>query len=158
MTLALKSAAFAPGTNIPRRHAGDGEDLSPPLEWSDLPPETRELALILHDPDAPSPQPWVHWVIYKIPTSTSAMAEGVHPRPAPSFPAGAVQGKNSWGTIGYRGPAPPRGHGVHLYHFRLYALNATLNLAAGVDKPALLAAMRGHVLAEAELVGTYERK
>ena len=105
----LKSPAFDSGAVIPRRHTGDGEDLSPPLAWSGLPPDTRELALIVDDPDAPSPQPWVHWVISKIPATDPGIAEGVHPKPAPSFPSGAVQGKNSWGTIGYRGPAPPRG-------------------------------------------------
>jgi len=154
----LKSPAFEPGTVIPRRHTGDGEDLSPPLTWSGLPPDTRELALIVDDPDAPSPQPWVHWVIFKIPAADSAIAEGVPPKPAPSFPSGAIQGKNSWGTIGYRGPAPPKGHGVHRYHFRLFALDAPLSVAAGIDKPGLLKAMQGHILAEAELVGIYQRR
>jgi len=154
----LKSPAFEPGTVIPRRHTGDGEDLSPPLTWSGLPPNTRELALIVDDPDAPSPQPWVHWVISKISAADPGIAEGVHPKPAPSFPSGAIQGKNSWGTIGYRGPAPPKGHGVHRYHFRLYALDAPLSVAVGIDKPGLLKAMQGHILAEAELVGIYQRQ
>ncbi len=154
----LSSEAFGPGSTIPRRHTGDGEDLSPPLGWTDLPPETRELALIVDDPDAPSQQPWVHWVISKIRPTEPGIPEGVHLKPTPSFPAGAVQGKNSWGTIGYRGPSPPRGHGVHRYVFRLYALDEPLNVAAGLDKPALLKAMQGHVLAIAELIGTYERR
>jgi len=153
----LKSTAFEPGAVIPRRHTGDGEDLSPPLAWSGLPPDTRELALIVDDPDAPSPEPWVHWVIARIPAADTGIAEGVHPKPAPSFPAGAIQGKNSWGTVGYRGPAPPKGHGVHHYHFRLYALDAPLSVASGIDKPGLLKAMQGHVLAEAELLGIYQR-
>src|SRR5271166_4727649 len=144
MSSVLKSPAFDPGAVIPKRHTGDGEDLSPPLAWSGLPPDTRELALIVDDPDAPSPQPWVHWVISKIPAADPGIAEGVHPKPAPSFPSGAIQGKNSWGTIGYRGPAPPKGHGVHRYHFRLYALDAPLSVAAGIDKPGLLKAMQGH--------------
>ena len=150
--------AFEPGTVIPRRHTGDGEDLSPPLSWSGLPTETREIALIVDDPDAPSAQPWVHWVIYKIPAAEEGIAEGVHVKPSPSFPAGALQGKNSWGTVGYRGPAPPKGHGVHRYYFRLYALDAPLNVPAGLDKPGLLKAMHGHILAQGELVGTYQRK
>jgi Raf kinase inhibitor-like YbhB/YbcL family protein len=154
----LKSPAFDSGAVIPKRHTGDGEDLSPPLAWSGLPPDTRELALIVDDPDAPSPQPWVHWIISKIPATDPGIAEGVHPKPAPSFPPGAIQGKNSWGTIGYRGPAPPKGHGVHHYHFKLYALDAPLSVAAGIDKPGLLKAMQGHILAEAELVGTYQRR
>ncbi len=158
MTPILSSEAFVPGSSIPRRHTGDGEDLSPPLGWTNLPPETCELALIVDDPDAPSQQPWVHWVISKIRPTETGISEGVHLKPAPSFPAGAVQGKNSWGTIGYRGPAPPRGHGVHRYFFRLYALDEPLKVAARLDKPALLKAMQGHVLAIAELIGTYERK
>ncbi|MGZ3397482.1 MAG: YbhB/YbcL family Raf kinase inhibitor-like protein [Isosphaeraceae bacterium] len=154
----LKSPAFDSGAVIPKRHTGDGEDLSPPLAWSGLPPDTRELALIVDDPDAPSPQPWVHWIISKIPATDPGIAEGVHPKPAPSFPTGAIQGKNSWGTIGYRGPAPPKGHGVHHYYFKLYALDAPLSVAVGIDKPGLLKAMQGHILAEAELVGIYQRR
>ncbi len=158
MSLSIRSTAFEPGATVPRRHSGDGEDLSPPISWTGLPPQTRELALIVDDPDAPSPQPWVHWVLYNIPATEQGIAEGVHAKPAPSFPAGALQGKNSWGTVGYRGPAPPKGHGVHRYHFRLYALDSPLDLPAGIDKPALLKAMRGHILAEGEMVGTYQRK
>lgn len=158
MPLVLTSPAFASGNPIPRRHSGDGEDLSPALAWSGLPPEARELAIIVDDPDAPSPQPWVHWVIAKISPSEAGIAEGVHPNPSPSFPPGCVQGENSWGSIGYRGPAPPRGHGVHHYHFRLYALDGPLQVSAGIDKASLLQSMRGHVLAETELVGPYERK
>jgi Raf kinase inhibitor-like YbhB/YbcL family protein len=157
MAILLSSRAFSSGQPVPKRHTGDGEDLSPPLSWSGLPAQTVELALIVDDPDAPSPQPWVHWVIYKIAATENGLPEGVHGKPAPSFPAGAEQGKNSWGTIGYRGPAPPKRHGVHRYFFRLYALDAPLDLAGGLDKPGLLKAMDGHVLAEAELVGTYER-
>ncbi|MBV8487273.1 MAG: YbhB/YbcL family Raf kinase inhibitor-like protein, partial [Planctomycetaceae bacterium] len=119
---------------------------------------TQELAIIVDDPDAPTPQPWVHWVLYKIPATESALPEGTHAKPAPGFPAGALQGKNSWGSIGYRGPEPPRGHGVHHYHFKIYALDGALNVTAGLDKPGLLRAMKGHILEEAELVGTYERK
>lgn len=158
MPITLTSPAFAPGTSLPRRHTGDGEDLSPALAWSGQPPETRELAIIVDDPDAPSPQPWVHWVIARIPATETGIAEGVPPKPSASFPAGSLQGKNSWGTVGYRGPAPPRGHGVHHYHFRLYALNAPVKVSAGFDKAGLLRAMNGHILAEADLSGTYERK
>ena len=97
-------------------------------------------------------------MIARIPATESGIAEGVHQKPAPSFPAGSLQGKNSWGTIGYRGPAPPRGHGVHHYHFRLYALDVAVSVSAGFDKAGLLRAMQGHILAEGELVGTYQRK
>ena len=158
MALILTSTAFTTGSAVPRRHTGDGEDLSPSLAWSGIPPETREFALIADDPDAPSSQPWVHWVIAKIPGTETKIAEGVHPKPAPQYPAGSSQGKNSWGTVGYRGPAPPRGHGVHHYHFRLYALDRPVGISAGFDKAGLLLAMKGHVLAEAELVGTYQRQ
>lgn len=157
MSLALSSSAFRNGEAIPRRHTGDGPDVSPALSWTGVPPGAVELALIVDDPDAPTPQPWVHWVIYRIPASASGLAEGVPPVPSPAQPAGALQGRNSWNTLGYRGPAPPRGHGVHHYHFRLYALDAALNVQAGLDKEALRAAMRGHVIAEAELIGTYQR-
>jgi Raf kinase inhibitor-like YbhB/YbcL family protein len=158
MSLILQSPVIPPGQKIPRRHTGDGEDLSPPLSWSGLPAQTRELALIVDDPDAPSSQPWVHWVLYKIPVAEQGIAEGVHAKASPSFPPGSIQGKNSWGSVGFRGPAPPKGHGTHRYFFKLYALDAPLALSPGMDKDGLIKAMQGHVLAEGELVGTYERK
>jgi Raf kinase inhibitor-like YbhB/YbcL family protein len=157
MGMTLRSDAFADGKAIPRRYSGDGEDLSPPLTWSGLPEGTRELALVVDDPDAPRAEPWVHWVLYKIPADAQSLTEGVPQTAAPGAHPGVVQGKNSWGTVGYRGPAPPKGHGTHHYHFRLYALDAPLTGARGLDKGGLLEAVRGHVLAEAELVGTYER-
>jgi Raf kinase inhibitor-like YbhB/YbcL family protein len=157
MSLIILSTAFASGRPIPRRHTGDGEDLSPPLAWTGVPPSARELVLIVDDPDAPTSEPWVHWIIYKIPVATESLAEGVPPVPKPIFPSGAVQGKNSWKTAGYRGPAPPKGHGTHRYFFKLYALDAALNLHEGMDKPGLLKAMAGHIVAEGELMGTYER-
>jgi Raf kinase inhibitor-like YbhB/YbcL family protein len=157
MKITLTSTAFAHNQPIPRRHTGDGEDRSPPLSWSGVPERTRELALICDDPDAPTPQPWVHWVIYKIPATATALPEGIPAAAALTSPAGALQGKNTWGTIGYRGPAPPRGHGVHHYHFRLYALAAPLEAPPGLEKEALLAKMKDLVLAEGELIGTYQR-
>jgi Raf kinase inhibitor-like YbhB/YbcL family protein len=157
MSMTIRSDAFADGRAIPRRHSEDGEDLSPPLTWSGLPDGTRELALIVEDPDAPRAEPWVHWILYKIPADVRTLAEGIPPSPAPEIPRGALQGKNSWGTDGYRGPAPPRGHGTHHYHFRLYALDAPLHAAQGLDKEGFLRAIQGHTLAQAETVGTYER-
>jgi len=157
MSITLYSDAFASGQTIPRRYTGDGEDLSPPLTWTGLPPGTKELALIVDDPDAPRTEPWVHWVLYKIPADVQTLAEGVSPTPTLNAPLGARQGKNSWGTNGYRGPAPPKGHGKHRYHFRLYALDAPLPEAQGLDKAGLEEAMQGHVLTEADLVGTYQR-
>lgn len=146
----LSSTAFAPGAAIPRKHTGEGEDVSPPLSWEEVPEATREFALICDDPDAPMPQPWVHWVLYKLPSGRTGLAEGDN--------GGAVEGKTSWGQAGYRGPMPPPGHGVHRYHFRLYALDQQLALEPGASKEQLLTAMEGHILAEAELIGTYERK
>jgi Raf kinase inhibitor-like YbhB/YbcL family protein len=154
----LTSPAFKQNQPIPRRHTGDGEDVSPALSWSEVPAATRELALIVDDPDAPTPEPWVHWVLYKIPPATIDLAEHTPPALRVAKPSGALQGKNSWPRgIGYRGPAPPKGHGLHHYHFRLYALDQPLDLEPGKDKGDLLSAMRGHILAETELVGTYQR-
>jgi Raf kinase inhibitor-like YbhB/YbcL family protein len=157
MGMTLRSDAFEDGRSIPRRYTEDGENLSPPLTWSGPPDGTGELAMIVDDPDAPRAEPWVHWVLYKIPADVRTLAEGLPRTPTLEIPPGARQGKNSWGTGGYRGPAPPKGHGTHHYHFRLYALDKPLAAAPGLDKSGLLEAMRGHVLSEAELVGTYQR-
>jgi Raf kinase inhibitor-like YbhB/YbcL family protein len=157
MSFSLQSSAFAAGKPIPRRHTGDGEDLSPPLSWSDVPKTAGELAIIVDDPDAPTNEPWVHWVIYKLPVTLDALPEGVPPVPRPASPAGAVQGRNSWKGAGYRGPAPPKGHGVHRYFFKLYALDRAIELPEALDKAGLQKAITGHIVAEAELMGTYER-
>ena len=157
MSLSIRSAAFAEGHAIPRQHTGDGKDLSPPVSWSTLPRLTRELALIMDDPDAPRDEPWVHWVIYKIPATAPGLTEGIPPVARPDPPAGAVQGKNTWGALGYRGPAPPKGHGVHHYHFKLYALDQALDLPPGLEKHDLMNAKSGHLLGYVELVGTYQR-
>ena len=158
MSIVLQSPAFKQNHLIPKKHTGDGEDVSPPLGWSGIPGAANELALVVDDPDAPTPEPWVHWLLYKIPPSTSNLPEHVLPAQRVAAPAGALQGTNSWPKgIGYRGPAPPKGHGLHHYHFRLYALDAPLELAPGVDKATLLAAMKGHILGEGELIGTYQR-
>jgi Raf kinase inhibitor-like YbhB/YbcL family protein len=158
MSMTIHSDDFENGRAIPRRYTGDGEDLSTALSFARVPVGTRELALIVDDPDAPQPEPWVHWVLYKIPADLRILPRGIPPTPAPDVLSGALQGKNSWGGDGYRGPAPPRGHGTHHYHFRLYALDAPLRTVQGLDKHGLQAAMRGHILAEAETVGTYERR
>ena len=117
MALSLHSTAFQQGMPIPSKYTGDGEDLSPPLSWNSPPDGTRQLALICDDPDAPSPEPWVHWVIYGIAADVTSLPEGITTSPQIDEPVAAMQGKNSWTsgmTVGYRGPAPPRGHGVHL--------------------------------------------
>jgi len=164
MKLTIQSSAFVHGEPIPRRYSGEGEELSVPLSWSGLGEGVKELALIVDDPDVPRPdpdapraEPWVHWVIYKIPAEVSGLAEGIAAEAELSTPVGALQGKNTSGGIGYQGPMPPLGHGVHHYHFKLYALDTQLELKAGADKQALLAAMEGHVVGQSELVGTYQR-
>ena len=157
MALQLTSPAFETGGTIPKKFTCDGPDVSPALKWSDPPSGTQSFAVIMDDPDAPRAEPWVHWVLYKVPAGTTALAEGIPTSEKLSEPDGALQGKNSWGTIGYRGPAPPPGHGVHHYHFKLYALDAALALKPGADKKALLDAMAGHILAQGEVIGTYQR-
>lgn len=122
---------------------------SPALSWTGLPPGTKELALICDDPDAPGKEPWVHWVLYKVPAAATALKAGAEDV--------GVQGRNSWKSTGYRGPEPPKGSGWHHYHFRLYALDAELAAKPGLTKAELLQAMKGHVLAQAEAVGKYQR-
>ena len=153
----IESSVFSQGQAMPKRYTGDAEDVSPPLQWSGLPAGARQLALIVDDPDAPTPEPWVHWVIYAVSPHCEQLPQGIATDAAPPEPAGAMQGKNSWNTLGYRGPAPPPGSGPHHYHFNLYALDAQLELPDSLDKNSLLAAMKGHIVGQAELVGTYER-
>jgi Raf kinase inhibitor-like YbhB/YbcL family protein len=120
----MTSTAFGDGERIPLRHTGEGEDVSPPLAWSEVPADTVEFALICDDPDAPMAEPWVHWVLYKIPASGSALPAGVPRGTSPGTVAGMRQGRNSWPNAAYQGPLPPPGHGTHHYHFTLYALDA----------------------------------
>ncbi|HXY36195.1 MAG TPA: YbhB/YbcL family Raf kinase inhibitor-like protein [Planctomycetaceae bacterium] len=158
--VAITSSAFADGQPIPKKHTEDGDDLSPPLAWSYAPKGTKQWALICDDPDAPTPQPWVHWVIYSIPGDIRSLPQGVEPAEKLADLQGAMQGKNSWSsgqTIGYRGPAPPKGHGVHHYHFKLYALDSVLPLRPDMTKAALEKAIEPHVIGTGELIGTYER-
>ncbi len=157
----VTSAAFVQGHAIPQKYTGEGADVSPPLAWNGLPAGAKELALICDDPDAPQAEPWVHWVIYKIPADVKGLPEGVPRKPKLTDPAGALQGRNSWPAdeaIGYRGPLPPKGHGIHHYYFKLYALDKQLDAKPDLDKKALLKQMQGHILAEGVLMGTYERK
>ena len=149
----LSSIAFEKGSPIPGRFTCDGLDLSPPLQWSGLPEGTKALALICDDPDAPVGT-WDHWLIYNLPPALAGLPEGVG-KSAP-LPTGSVEGKNSWGKLGYGGPCPPPGK-PHRYFFRLYALKAPLGLEEGATKAELLAAIKGQLLATAELVGTYGR-
>ena len=159
MAIELTSTAFAHGQPIPKKYSGEGSDVSPPLSWSGLPDGTSELALICDDPDAPTAEPWVHWVIYKIPAEATGLPEGIEKRPRLKQPAGVLQGRNSWPSqnIGYRGPLPPPRHGTHRYFFKLYALDTGLELQPGATRKDLLAAIDGHILAEGQLMGMYKR-
>jgi Raf kinase inhibitor-like YbhB/YbcL family protein len=157
----LTSTAFEPSREIPKRYTGEGENVSPELRWSGVPPRCREFALICEDPDAPKrpgvDHPYVHWIAYHISPEVTSLPEGVPTDPSPDLPVRLQQGKNSFGEIGYGGPMPPVGHGKHRYVFRLYALNSELGLRPGATKDDLLGAIRDHVVAEAELVGVYAR-
>jgi Raf kinase inhibitor-like YbhB/YbcL family protein len=153
----LSTPAFESERDIPRRHTCDGEDVSPALSWSDVPAGTQEFTLIMDDPDAP-PGTWVHWVVYGIPTDQRGFPEGLSK--SEKLDSGAIQGKcwgvDSFSRTGYHGPCPPPG-APHRYYFRLYALDEKLSLPAGASKNEVLAAMEGHLLAEAQLMGRYSR-
>lgn len=153
MRIELSSPAFQEGQTIPKQHTGDGADTSPPLHWADPPPATKSLALICDDPDAPVGT-WVHWVLFNLPADLRTLDPAVPVDDV--LDNGAKQGKNDFGAIGYGGPAPPRGK-PHRYFFKLYALDTMLDLPAGATKAQLLAAMKGHVNAEGQLMGTYSR-
>ncbi len=149
----LKSAAFEPGANIPRKYTCDGENVSPALRWNDPPASTQSFALIADDPDAPAGT-WVHWVAYDLPASTRELPEG-QPK-SEALPSGGAQGRNDFPELGYGGPCPPPGK-PHRYYFKLYALSAKLNLKPGATKRDVEQAMKGRVLAEAQLMGRYGR-
>jgi Raf kinase inhibitor-like YbhB/YbcL family protein len=160
MPIKITSSAFEEGQRIPKKYTGEGFDISPPLEWTGVPAETKELVLICDDPDAPTPEPWVHWVIYKIPATLTGLKEEMPRKTRLTEPSGTLQGKNSWPNpqnIGYRGPMPPPGHGTHRYYFKLYALEAKLSAEAGMDKNSILKEIEDHVIAEGQLMGTYSR-
>jgi Raf kinase inhibitor-like YbhB/YbcL family protein len=156
MAFTLRSAAFAPNAAIPSQHTCEGTDVSPPLAWSGAPPGTQSFALIVDDPDAPDPQApkttWVHWVVYDIPGTAAALPENAGRSPNP---AGGRAGRNDWQRAQYGGPCPPVGR--HRYFFKLYALDVALGDLGTPTKAQLEQAMRGHVLASAELVGTYQK-
>jgi Raf kinase inhibitor-like YbhB/YbcL family protein len=145
--LELTSSAFDDGEPIPEKHTADGAGSSPPLRWEFVPEGTRTLALIVHDPDAPSGD-FIHWLAWNIDPESGGLDEGV---PAPA------EGTHGFGGPGWAGPSPPEGHGPHRYFFELYALDTELDLEAGAAREQLEDAMEGHVLARAQLMGTYER-
>ena len=156
MAFTLSSPSFPPHGRIPEKFTCEGDDVSPPLEWSGAPATTKSFALIVDDPDAPDPRAprmtWVHWVRYNLPASASALPEGVAPA---ALPAGTRQGLNDWKRPGYGGPCPPIGQ--HRYFHKLYALDAVLPDLGAATKTQVEQAMKGHVLATAELIGTYQK-
>ena len=152
MKLQLTTTAFSPGQPIPSRHAYDHDDLSPALQWSGIPAAAKSLALICDDPDAPRGT-WVHWVLYDLPATTAGLSEGV-PKSS-ELANGAKQGINDYKKIGYGGPCPPPGK-PHRYFFKLYALDTKLDLKPGLAKKEVLQAMKAHIIAEGELMGTYK--
>jgi hypothetical protein len=156
MTMTITSTAFAANASIPALYTCEGKDVSPPLAWSGVPANAKSLALIVDDPDAPDPaaprMTWVHWVLYNIPAGTHGLPEAVNPA---RLPSGALEGLNDWQRTGYGGPCPPVGR--HRYFHKLYALDAVLPDLTRPNKAALEKAMKGHVLAEAQLVGTYQK-
>jgi Raf kinase inhibitor-like YbhB/YbcL family protein len=156
VTLSLVSAAFHADGEIPQRHTCEGDDVSPPLAWAGIPPGTRSLALIVDDPDAPDPaaprMTWVHWVLANLPPDSKGLPEAVS---ASQLPAGVVQGTNDWKQPGYGGPCPPIGR--HRYFYKLYALDKPLEGMRHPTKAQVEAAMQGHVLDRAELIGTYRK-
>lgn len=146
MALSIKSPSFSQQGLIPQQYTCDGENISPPLEWDNVPDKTQSYALIVDDPDAPAGL-WVHWLLFNIPLDLKHLEEGA------TLPAGAISGQNSWGQIGYRGPCPPSG--THRYRFKLYALDTQINLDASATKVDLDNAMMNHVIEQAELIGLF---
>jgi len=155
MSLTLSSPAFSHGGEIPTEYTCEGPDVSPELQWSGAPAGTRSFALIVDDPDAPDPaapkMTWVHWVLYNLPADCTGLAKGVQ-----QLPAGTREGLNDWKRTGYGGPCPPIGR--HRYFFKLYALDTVLPDLGTPTKDKLLQAMQGHILGQAELMGTYQKK
>jgi Raf kinase inhibitor-like YbhB/YbcL family protein len=156
MNMTLSSSAFANNESIPERYTCEGADVSPPLAWHGVPARAVSLALIVDDPDAPDPKApqrtWVHWVLYNAPVRCDGLPEGA--KASALLPM--QEGQNDWRTVGYRGPCPPIGR--HRYFFKLYALDAQLPDLDRPTKARLLSAMQGHVLSEAHLIGTYEKR
>jgi Raf kinase inhibitor-like YbhB/YbcL family protein len=157
-TITVSSPAFKDGQTIPEEFTAYGKGRSLPLSWSDLPAGTRSIAVIIDDPDARTPRPFVHWLIYNIPPDTKSLEPGLPTKPKLDAPRGAVQGTNSRQSVGYFGPRPPQGDPPHHYHIKVFALDQELKLDPGADEPALTQAMEGHILGQGELVGTVQKR
>ena len=153
MAFAISSASFQNGGDIPKKFTCDGADISPELQWTSPPSGSQSFAVIADDPDAPAGT-WTHWLLFDLPAQTSSLPEGVSK--VDELPTGGRQGRNDFHRIGYGGPCPPPGK-PHRYFFKLYALDNKLNLKPGASKQELEQAMQGHTLAQAELMGKYQR-
>lgn len=147
-TIDVTSTAFTDGGSLPVTFTADGAGVAPPIAWSNIPDGARSVVLIVEDPDAPFPKPFAHWLVYSLPVTAGSIA---------SSPAGGREGKNSMLKTGYTPAAPPAGHGMHHYHFQVFALDVVLELGEGAGRSALLDAMRNRVIAWGEIVATYER-
>jgi hypothetical protein len=152
MDIQITSPVFEDGGEIPEKYTCDDLDVSPPLEWIDVPENTKTIAIVCDDPDAPM-KTWIHWIIFNIPGDVTGLPENVPPEK--ELENGAKQGMNDFHKVGYGGPCPPSG--THRYFFKIYALDITLDLPAGVSKSHLMIAMEGHVISESHLMGTYTR-
>jgi Raf kinase inhibitor-like YbhB/YbcL family protein len=156
MTITIHSTAFEHLGAIPAKYTCEGEDVSPPLQWQGVPPQAKSLVLIVDDPDAPDPQApkmtYVHWVLYNLPPDSNGLPEAVH---AQKLPKGTLEGQNDWKRTGYGGPCPPIGR--HRYFFKLYALDVVLENMERPTKADLEAAIKGHVIAQSEIIGTYQK-
>jgi Raf kinase inhibitor-like YbhB/YbcL family protein len=157
LSLQISSGAFIDGGSIPTHCTPQGVNSSPELTWSGVPVGTRELVLIVEDPDAPFMKPFVHWILHRLPPSVHTLPAALPTTIQLSDLGGAVQGVNDAKTRGWFGPQPPRGHGVHHYHFQLFAVDTQLSLGPDATRDELSRALHGHVLASGELIGTYER-
>ena len=156
MTLILNSNGFTDGGEIPAKYTCEGDDISPELEWTGVPVQTRSLVLIVDDPDAPDPEApkrtWVHWVLFNLPPDTTGLSEGIN---SDELPNGTIEGLNDWNRTGYGGPCPPIGR--HRYFHKLYALDTVINDLEKPTKAKIEAAMSGHIIAKTEMVGTYKK-
>ncbi|HEY7493119.1 MAG TPA: YbhB/YbcL family Raf kinase inhibitor-like protein [Candidatus Tectomicrobia bacterium] len=155
--LTVTSRAFVNGGAIPQQHSAYGEDISPTLSWSGMPAAAQSVVVLVEDPDALSPKPFVHWSVANLPTQVTALPAGLPPGERLTQLGDASQGANHMSQLGWFGPKPPAGDPPHHYHFQVFGLDTTLTLPGGFNRQALLGAMRGHVLAFGQVVGTYER-
>jgi Raf kinase inhibitor-like YbhB/YbcL family protein len=156
--IGIESNVFLPSSHMPVRYTGDGDNLSPPLQWTQGPINTKEWILICEDPDAPREEPFIHWVIYNIPAHITSLPEGVPNEKNPDLGFSPTQGTNSKNTIGYTGPMPPAGHGEHHYHFQIFALDTVLTVGENPSKEELIQAMDTHVIGKGEMMAVYQRK